>query len=185
VNFINVTRVRLADLSVTNTGGNIHAIGVYMIGTSYSYLENVSITAQGAAYHYGWYTSGCWGVGVFATGIWATGEASSADVQYGVYNYDSVNTGSGISLNRQSLVSATGGAASYGIYNQTNGLGTNVYVRYSTVSATTNTVRNDTNYTLRGEYSRFEGGPVTGAGTITCTYVEDENYSPISPPGCP
>jgi hypothetical protein len=75
-------------------------------------------------------------------------------------------------------ITASGGTSNYGIYNSATSGSYTVKVDNSQIRASTNTVRNDAEFTTRVGASKLEGGAVsTGGGTVTCAGVHDENYA--------
>jgi hypothetical protein len=161
-------------LTVENTGGNIYGVGVYNASTNYFYLFKAHVTAYGAAYHYGVYSTGSSNSVFTNSAFTATGE--QGDVEYGIYNYNS-------SLTVQySQVRALGGGSSYGIYNQGSGGSYSVILRDAQIVGSTATLRNDTAYTFQVAVSQLNGGAVSG--NITCAGVYDENFT-FSASTCP
>ena len=100
-----------------------------------------------------------------------TATASGGTNSYGVYNAASSPT------IQNSTVRASGGTNSYGIYNSASGGLHTVKVNNCQVTGSTNTIRNDTEFTVRIGASQLDGGAVTGGGTVTCAGIYDEAYT--------
>jgi len=93
----------------------------------------------------------------------------------GVYNSSSSPT------IQNSAISASGGTSgNYGIYN-TAGSGTyTVTVNNSQVMGSTNTIRNDAEFTTRVGASKLEGGAVTGGGTFACVFTYNASHTALN-----
>ncbi len=72
---------------------------------------------------------------------------------------------------------ASGGAFNYGIYNTAASGSYTVKINNSTFSGSTHSLVNDSEFTTFIGASQMAGGPVLGAGSLTCIGVFDENYT--------
>jgi hypothetical protein len=74
-----------------------------------------------------------------------------------------------------SIVSASGGSSSYGVFD-TGGSGM-VTIDSSKITGSTNTIGNNSGVTTQVGASQLAGGPVSNSGTLTCYADYDENYT--------
>jgi hypothetical protein len=161
-------------ISVTATaseGTNNH--GVYNFNSSLT-MNNVTAAASGGTNSYGVYNAS--GSPTMRS---VTATASGGTNNHGVYNFSSWPT------IQNSTVRTSGGTSSYGIYNSAGGGSYTVKVDNCQVSGSTNTIYNDTEFTVRIGASQLDGGPVTGGGVVTCIGVYDENYASPGYTTCP
>jgi hypothetical protein len=82
------------------------------------------------------------------------------------------------------IINAESGTSNYGLYNSASGGLYTVLVNNSQITGSTNTIRNDSEFTTRIGASQLSGGAITGGGTVTCAGVYDENYA-FSASTCP
>jgi hypothetical protein len=92
------------------------------------------------------------------------------------YNNGVDNWASSPTINN-SVISASGGTENYGIYNDAASGTYTVRVNNSTISGVTNTIYNDTEFTVRVGASQLSGGAISSGGTVTCAGVYDETYT--------
>ena len=189
--------------STLRASGATNSYGVYNNGSSSApTIQNCTISASGATYSYGVYNysssaptirdstlSAMGGTGSFgvynnsSSGLTiqnSTISASDGVTSYGVYNYSSSAT-----TIQNSTLSASGGTSNYGIYNGASGGSYTVKMDSCQVTGSTNTISNDTEFTVRIGASQLDGGAVTGGGTVTCIGAYDENYTSPGYTTCP
>jgi hypothetical protein len=88
-----------------------------------------------------------------------------------VYNYSSSPT------IHNSTISASGGTSNYGIYNDATSGAHTVTVNNSQITGSTNTIRNDSEFTTRIGASKLDGGAVNAnGGTLTCVFTYNASY---------
>ena len=188
----------IANVIATASGGT-NNYGVYNY-TSSPTMTDVTASASGGTASYGMYneggswpttenvTAGAWGATSLNCGVYnlasgprltnITATASGGTYSYGVYNEGSSAT---ISFG---IINAESGTSNYGLYNSASGGLYTVLVNNSQITGSTNTVRNDSEFTTRIGASQLSGGAITGGGTVTCAGVYDENYA-FSASTCP
>ncbi len=152
-----------------SASGGTYTYGVYNHTNSSPTMTNVTASALGGTHNHG--------VRNFAnsspTMTNVTVSASGGTDSYGV-----VNNSSSLVINN-SLISASGGTNNHGIANYASGGTYTVLVNNSKVCGSTNTIRNDAQFTTRVGASLLDGGNVydpTGS-SLTCAGVYDENYT--------
>jgi hypothetical protein len=100
----------------------------------------------------------------------ATGPAGSDN--YGIYD-----VGAAPQI-RNSVLSAGGGTTSYGIFNfDWSGGSYLIRVDDSIVSGTTNSISNDSLFTVRVGASKLSGSVLANGGTVTCAGVYNSAYT--------
>jgi pectin methylesterase-like acyl-CoA thioesterase len=137
------------------------------------------------------------------TNVTASASGAGTSSNYGVYNIISsprlksvTATASGGTNARgmynlfsspqiqESAIRASGGTNNTGVYNQANSDSYTVTIDNSTVTGSTNAVRNDSAVTTRIGASQLVGGDVLpNGGTVVCADVHDENYA-LLPHNC-
>ncbi len=102
-----------------------------------------------------------------------TASASGGNNCYVLHNYASSVMMSNVEL------SATEGSKNYGIYNRADEVGAyTTTINNCRIISSTNTIRNDAEFTVHVGGSLLSGGPVSdGGGTCVCAGVWDENYT--------
>jgi hypothetical protein len=110
-----------------------------------------------------------------------TANATGSGVKYAI-----TNSSSSANLNN-STISATGAGSNYGIYNTATADAYTVTVNNSQITGSTNTIRNDTEFTVRVGASQLAGGAIVtgGVGKEICVGVYDENYASAGYTTCP
>jgi hypothetical protein len=75
-------------------------------------------------------------------------------------------------------VYATGASGlNYGVFNFADSGTYTVTIDNSSITGSSNTIRNDAEFTTRVGATKLDGGSVsTGGGVVTCANVHDENY---------
>lgn len=102
--------------------------------------------------------------------------ASGGTSSYGIYN---VNMSSPIITNV--TATATGGTNNYGLYNSATTGAHTIKIDRSTFSGSTNSIRNDTEFTLWIGATNLTGGDVNVAGTYHCIGVYDgDDYTTLN-----
>jgi len=181
---------RLTHITVTASGGTVTR-GMYNRSSSSPTMTNVTATASGGTLNFGVSNSSS---SPTMTNVTATG--SGGIDSRGVYNYSSSPTMTNVTATasggggnygvyngpssptiQNSTISASGGTSNYGIYNTATSGTYTVTVNNSQITGSTNTIRNDSEFTVRVGASLLDGGAVSaGGGTVTCAGVYDENY---------
>ena len=82
------------------------------------------------------------------------------------------------------IIADTDTAEGYGIYNQAGGGSLRVEVNNAQIRSSLNTIVNDGEFTTHVGASQLVGGTTTGAGTVICAGVYDEDYA-FCPDTCP
>jgi hypothetical protein len=160
-------------------------------------LSHVTLKAGGAAGGYALYSD--WST-VTGRDVDATTQGPFATTFYNSYstldltNSRAIATGTGgiatasHNLNssfhaRHSEFSASGDTAGYGVFNDFSGIPGPILIEHSSVSGSTNSVRNTLGTTARVAGTQLVG-TVSNMGTLTCAGVYDANYS-FYPSTCP
>jgi hypothetical protein len=156
---------KMMDVSASASGGTNNR-GVYNNGSS-PVMTNVSASAEGGINNRGVNNSDSSSPVITALNASASGGTDS----FGVFNDSSSAT------IRNSVISASGATNNYGIFNIALGGSYKVTVDNSQITATSNTIRNDAEFTTRIGASLLSVGIVTGTGTITCAGVYNQDYT--------
>jgi hypothetical protein len=162
----------MTNVTASASGGSDNC-GVYNNSSSPT-MTNVTATASGGSDNRGVLNDSS---SPTMTNVTAT--ASGGSYNWGVYNYSSSPT------IQNSTIRATGGTSNTGINNWATGGSYTVKVSNCQVTGSTNTIYNDTEFTVRVGASQLDGGAVTGGGTVTCIGVYDENYTSPGYTTCP
>jgi hypothetical protein len=159
----------MTNVTATGSGGTTNG-GVYN-WVSLPTMTNVTATGSGSggSYNYGVVTDNS---SLTMTNVTATG-LGGADNR-GVYNFHSSPT------IQNSTISASGGTSNYGIYNTATGGTYTVTVNNSQITGSTNTIRNDTEFTVRVGASKLDGGAVTGGGTFACVFTYNASHTSLN-----
>ena len=162
--------------SPTMTGVTITASGIFVYGVSNNAsspaMTNVIITGSG--------TEAC---GVHNT----ASTLKMADLVItvsGLTGYGVYNDASSPQMTNVKIIADTDIDAGYGIYNQADSGSHTVEVNNAQIRSGLNTIVNDAEFTTRVGASQLAGGTITGAGTVTCAGVYDENFT-FYPSTCP
>ena len=186
--------------AIASGGGNNY--GVYNTNLSSPTMTNVVATASaGTNNNYGVYnkdssptmtdvtataSGGSLSVGVYneyssPTMTNVTAKASGGTNSTGVHNQQSSSP-----TIQNSTLSGSGGTNNYGIFNNATGGTSTVRVNNSQITGSTNTIRNDSEFTTRIGASKLDGGAVNvNGGTVTCIGAYDENYTSPGYTTCP
>ncbi len=192
---------KMTDVSTSASGGT-DSRGVYNYSSSPT-MTNVSASASGGTYNRGVYNNSSSSPTMTDVSASASGGTNSnfgvynsssspmmtnvsASASEGTNNYGVYNSSSSPTINN-SVISASGGSSTnYGIYNTAAGGFYTVLVNNSQVSGSTNTIRNESEFTTRVGASQLDGGAVlVNSGIVTCAGVYDEDYAFTAGPACP
>jgi len=196
------------NIIVTVSGGTGGNVGIHSVSVTAT-MNNVTSIASGGQTSTGVLNSVC---SPTMNNVTATGSGAS-DANYGVHNsavdtpfspilnnviatasggitaaglYNSgLGNGTESPIIQHSVFSASGGTSNYGMYNDATFSPNTVRVDDSTLMGSTNSIRNDNNFTVRVGSSKLDGGAVLpNGGIITCAGVHDEVYT-FFPSTCP
>ncbi|CAG0937019.1 hypothetical protein TFLX_05922 [Thermoflexales bacterium] len=156
----------MMNVTATGLGGSESNYGVDNISSSPT-MMNMTATGSGGTESHG--VSNRASSSPRMTNVTAIG--SGGTINYGVDNIISSP------VIQNSRLSASGGTNNYGIYNYAPNSSYTVIVNNSQVTGSTNTIRNDNEFTTRVGASLLSGGAVAGGGTVTCAGVYDEAYA--------
>lgn len=187
---------RLTHLTATASGGTDSNYGVYNFSSSSPVMTNVIATGSGGTTNGGVYNSVSLPT---MTNVTATGSGSGGSYNYGIVTDNSSLTMTNVTATafggadnrgvynfhssptiQNSVISASGGTSNYGIYNTATGGTYIVTVNNSQITGSTNTIRNDTEFTVRVGASKLDGGAVTGGGTFACVFTYNANYTALN-----
>lgn len=178
-------------MEVTATASDgVANYGVYNIEDSAPKMTDVTVTVWGgSSVNYGVYNITDYDVSnspAFSptmTNVTVSASGGPGSTNYGVYNHDSM-----VTIN-SSIISASGGVNSYGIYSYGNpGWNYPAYVNHSQITATTNTIYATQNYTVTYVgASLLRGGTTTPhvGSTVNCVGVYTDGYYTFYTGTCP
>lgn len=148
--------------------------GVFNDNGSSPEMTNVTATASGGDDNRG--VNNAYGSHASMTNVTAKAWGGSSNV--GVLNYESSPT------IQNSVIFASGGTANYGISNGASADSYYVLVNNSQITASTNTINSDDEFTTLVGASMLWGGNIANPGTMVCAGVYDEGYT-FYPNTCP
>ena len=164
-------------VNASGLDASVISYGIYSNFTSTVTMTQVIATARGANVSHG-ITSEHDSTAIM---MQVTANATGSGVKYAI-----TNSSSSANLNN-STISATGAGSNYGIYNTATADAYTVTVNNSQITGSTNTIRNDTEFTVRVGASQLAGGAIVtgGVGKEICVGVYDENYASAGYTTCP
>ena len=158
----------MKDVSATGTGGS-SANGVRNSLSSSPLMTDVAAVASGGTDTIGVYNI----TNSSPTMIGVTALASG-----GTNNYGMLNNASSPKIQNSNLTGS--GSPSYGIYNTAPSSAYTVLIENTVINGATNSIRNDSHFTMRVGASQLAGGPaVANSGLMTCGDTHDENNALI------
>jgi hypothetical protein len=158
-------------LTVMNTGTGAYVAAVRNSSAS-PRMTHMTAAASGGTYRYGVYNYNSSSPAM--SNVTATA-SRGRDHNFGVYNSSSPPTMNNVTA------TATGGTSNYGLYNHAGFGAYTIKIDRSTFSGSTNSIRNDTEFTIRIGATNLTGGAVLAGGTFNCVGVYDgDTYTTLN-----
>ena len=154
----------ITNVTATASGG-MNGFGVYNNSSSSPIMTNVIATASGSTNSFGVYNKSSSSPVMTSVSAIALGGSDS----YGVFNSSSSPT-----MTNVTATAKNGATANYGMYNSAPSGSYTILIDRSTFEGATNSISNETEFTLKIGASKLVG-PANTAGTITYDYVDTDS----------
>ncbi|HPB30473.1 MAG TPA: pectinesterase family protein [Candidatus Sumerlaeota bacterium] len=160
--------VKNSTIIVKGTGTDITNNGIFIGNNATPEIMDCAISVSGGHTNIAMYSMAA----RMLTLINVTASACGGNNCYVLYNHSTAVIMSNVEL------SATGGSKHYGIFNIADSGAYTMTINNCRIIGSTNTIRNDAEFTVHVGGSLLSGGPVSlNGGTCVCAGVWDENYT--------